>query len=81
MGTRRRDASAARRGYLLHSAAEVHECVGFFDHEECAAACPVDCCIPDPDNPETEDALLERARQMHPEVIFGTDFPSRFSKA
>jgi len=56
------------------------ECVGFFDHEECAAACPVDCCIPDPNNPESEDALLERARRMHPEVIFGTDFPSRFRK-
>ncbi len=26
------------------------ECVGFFDHEECAAACPVDCCIPDPED-------------------------------
>ena len=22
------------------------ECVGFFDHEACAAVCPVDCCVP-----------------------------------
>jgi ferredoxin len=57
------------------------ECVGFFDQEQCAAVCPVDCCIPDPNNPETEEALLERARQLHPEHTFGADFPSRFKKA
>jgi ferredoxin len=56
------------------------ECVGFFDHEACAAVCPVDCCIPDPNRPETEDVLLARARQLHPEQSFGTDFPSRFRK-
>ncbi|HZP41459.1 MAG TPA: 4Fe-4S dicluster domain-containing protein, partial [Candidatus Binatia bacterium] len=22
------------------------ECVGFHDHEACAAVCPVDCCVP-----------------------------------
>ena len=27
------------------------ECVGFFDQEQCAAVCPVDCCIPDPNIP------------------------------
>ena len=27
------------------------ECVGFFDESQCAAVCPVDCCVPDPDNP------------------------------
>jgi len=56
------------------------ECVGFFDHEECAAICPVDCCIPDPKIPETEGALLERTRQLHPDAVFGADFPSRFRK-
>ena len=25
------------------------ECVGFFDQEACAAVCPVDCCLPNPD--------------------------------
>ncbi len=34
------------------------ECVGFHDHEACAAVCPVDCCIPDPANLETEGVLL-----------------------
>lgn len=56
------------------------ECVGFNDHEECAAACPVDCCVPDPKIPEAEPVLIERARQLHPELTFAEDFPSRFRK-
>jgi ferredoxin len=56
------------------------ECVGFFDHEACAAVCPVDCCIPDPNNAESEAALLARAKQLHPDETFGADFPSRFKK-
>jgi ferredoxin len=55
------------------------ECVGFFDYEACAAVCPVDCCVPDPDRPESEAALLERARTLHPGKEFGDDFPSRFT--
>src|SRR5438132_13647931 len=54
------------------------ECVGFFDHEECAAVCPVDCCIPDPKIPESEDALMARARALHPDRHFEPQFPSRF---
>ena len=54
------------------------ECVGFFDQEACAAVCPVDCCIPNPDIVETEAALLARAKELHPEQTFGDDFPSRF---
>jgi ferredoxin len=54
------------------------ECVGFYDHEACAAVCPVDCCIPNPDIPETEDVLLARARQLHPDTDFPAEFPSRF---
>ncbi len=56
------------------------ECVGFFDQEQCAAVCPVDCCVPDPNIPETEEVLIERARQLHPDQTFGPDFPSRFKK-
>ncbi|MGH7788628.1 MAG: 4Fe-4S dicluster domain-containing protein, partial [Candidatus Binatia bacterium] len=44
------------------------ECVGFYDQEACAAVCPVDVCIPNPDIPETEAVLLERAKELHPEV-------------
>ena len=57
------------------------ECVGFYDHEACAAVCPVDCCIPDPERPESEAVLLERAKKLHPEQSFGPDFPSRFKAA
>ncbi len=57
------------------------ECVGFFDQEQCAAVCPVDCCIPDPEIPETEEVLLARARELHPDKTIGDDFPSRFRKA
>jgi len=56
------------------------ECVGFHDHEACAAVCPVDCCVPDPANPETQDVLLARARTLHPELTIPDDAPSRFLK-
>jgi ferredoxin len=57
------------------------ECVGFHDQEACAAVCPVDCCIPDPQNPESEAVLLTRAKALHPDQAFPADFPSRFRKA
>lgn len=56
------------------------ECVGFHDHEACAAVCPVDCCVPDPAIPETEDVLIARAKVLHPGETFPDDFPSRFRK-
>ncbi len=57
------------------------ECVGHFDEEQCAAVCPVDCCVPDPNNGEKEDTLLVRARTLHPNKSFSMDdFPSRFRK-
>lgn len=43
------------------------ECVGFHDREQCAAVCPVDCCVLDPNNRESEEALFERAKRIHPE--------------
>ena len=56
------------------------ECVGFHDQEACAAVCPVDCCIPNPDIPESEEQLIARSQQLHPETTFPPDFPSRFRK-
>jgi len=56
------------------------ECVGFHDYEACAAVCPVDVCITDPNNIETEEALIARARVIHPETNFGESFESRFRK-
>jgi ferredoxin len=56
------------------------ECVGFHDEEACASVCPVDVCLPDPEIVETEDALLARARALHPEKDFPDDFPSHFRR-
>ena len=44
------------------------ECKGFHEEPQCAAVCPVDCCVPDEDHVETEEVLLGKQRFMHPEV-------------
>ncbi len=58
------------------------ECVGHFDQEQCAAVCPVDCCVPDPNRVETEEQLFERARILHPDREFPelSEGTSRFRK-
>jgi ferredoxin len=56
------------------------ECVGFHEEEQCAKVCPVDACLPDPDREETETVLLQRARMLHPHVVFPDAYPSRFQK-
>jgi ferredoxin len=56
------------------------ECVGFFDQEQCAAVCPVDCCVPNPKDVETEEQLIAKAKVIHPDQEFAAEFPSRFRK-
>jgi 4Fe-4S binding domain len=56
------------------------ECVGFHDYEACAAVCPVDCCVTDPNNIESEEVLIARARELHKDTDFGEGFQSRFRK-
>ena len=41
------------------------ECNGFHEEPQCAAVCPVDCCVPDPDHEESEDVLLKRKEFLH----------------
>ena len=62
------------------------ESVGFHEEMACAAVCPVDCCVQDPANIETEEALYARLATVHA----GKEFPalaslpanlSRFRKA
>ncbi|MEE9349577.1 MAG: 4Fe-4S dicluster domain-containing protein [Flavobacteriaceae bacterium] len=43
------------------------ECKGFHEEPQCAAVCPVDCCIPDEDVVETEEELLAKKKFMHKE--------------
>lgn len=43
------------------------ECMGFHEEPQCAAVCPVDCCVEDPDYVESEDELLAKKAWMHNE--------------
>ena len=43
------------------------ECIGFFDEPQCAAVCPVDCCIPDEAVVETDDNLKAKKEFLHKE--------------
>jgi len=43
------------------------ECNGFHEEPQCAAVCPVDCCVDDPDVRESEDELLSKKAHMHDE--------------
>lgn len=41
------------------------ECKGFHEEPQCAAVCPVDCCVPDENHIETEETLLEKQQFLH----------------
>ena len=41
------------------------ECIGFHDEPQCAAVCPVDCCVDDEDNVETKEELLKKKETLH----------------
>lgn len=43
------------------------ECNGFHEEPQCAAVCPVDCCVDDPDHRETEEQLLAKKAFLHGE--------------
>lgn len=43
------------------------ECKGFHEEPQCAAVCPVDCCVPDEDHVESEDQLLAKKAFLHNE--------------
>lgn len=43
------------------------ECIGFHEEPQCAAVCPVDCCVDDPDYRETEEELLAKKEWLHDE--------------
>ena len=42
------------------------ECVGAYESSKCAEICPVDACVPDPDNEESQDALMAKWNALHP---------------
>jgi len=43
------------------------ECKGFHEEPQCAAVCPVDCCVPDEERVESEASLLSKQRFLHRE--------------
>ena len=43
------------------------ECVGFHDEPQCAAVCPVDCCVPDDNHKESQEELLAKQHLLHGE--------------
>lgn len=42
------------------------ECKGFHDTPQCASVCPVDCCVPDENYQETDEALHAKKSLLHP---------------
>lgn len=56
--------------YYVIDAELCTECVGFHGEEACQEVCPVDCCIPDEDNKESEEELLTKAVKIHPDQSF-----------
>ena len=41
------------------------ECKGFHDEPQCAAVCPVDCCVDDEDVRESREELLAKKAWLH----------------
>lgn len=41
------------------------ECVGFHEEPQCAAVCPVDCCVPDDANVESKEQLTAKKESLH----------------
>ena len=41
------------------------ECVGFHEEPQCAAVCPVDCCVPNENIVESEEELLKKQKHLH----------------
>ena len=41
------------------------ECVGFHEQPQCAAICPENCCVKDPDFVENKEELLSKKEFLH----------------
>jgi ferredoxin len=51
--------------YYFIVADKCTECKGFHEEPQCAAVCPVDCCVPDDAHIETEEELLAKQKFLH----------------
>ena len=43
------------------------ECEGFHEEPQCAAVCPVDCCVPNEEIVESKEELLAKQQRLHGE--------------
>lgn len=41
------------------------ECQGFHESPRCAAVCPIECCVPDENNQESQEELLAKKDKLH----------------
>ena len=44
--------------------AKCTECVGHFEQSQCTRVCPVECIVPNPEHPETQEQLLEKYQRL-----------------
>lgn len=51
--------------YYFIVANKCTECTGFHNEPQCAAVCPVDCCIKDENNVESEEELSAKKDFLH----------------
>ena len=56
-----------RRSIRVIDSERCTECVGFYERTMCQVECPVECCIPDPQNVETQEELILKAQNLFPE--------------
>jgi ferredoxin len=48
-------------------ASKCTECIGWYDEPQCVEVCPVDSIVPDENNKETKEQLLEKFKKLHPD--------------
>lgn len=51
--------------YLIDPA-KCTECVGSYESSRCVEICPVDCCVLDESNQESQEQLMEKWKKLHP---------------
>lgn len=51
--------------YYYISPDKCTECKGFHDEPQCAAVCPVDCCVDDENIRESDEVLLAKKDRLH----------------
>ncbi|OFZ13227.1 MAG: 4Fe-4S ferredoxin [Bdellovibrionales bacterium RBG_16_40_8] len=56
------------------------ECVGFHGKPQCAVVCPVDACLTDENQVETEEVLISKLKKIHPEKDYSGTIVSHFKK-